>query len=131
MPEIGFAQDTLEYVKLFMRMGVTDSWLYRMLIGRMYYAAHHLGRRLLMEAGLQPDEWRGNVHQRVREELRVHYVVTQQMTPEALEALNRLLHFRRRADYELGEPVRLRDVNHAAALMDTFVVQCYRILEVS
>lgn len=130
MPEIEFARDTLEYVKLFMRMGVTDSWLYRMLIGRMYYAAHHLGRRLLIEIGLQPNQWRDNVHQRVIEELNANYAFGGKMGRESVSALGRLRGMRRTADYDLTIPVRRRDVNHALSLLTQITTEFERVVEV-
>jgi hypothetical protein len=53
MQEVEFAREALVFVQMFLHMGVTNAWLYRMLVGRLYYAAHHLGRRLLIEIGLQ------------------------------------------------------------------------------
>ena len=101
MPEVEFARETLRFAQMFTQMGVTNPWLYRMLLGRLYYAAHHLGRRLLIEVGLQPDQWRANVHQRVLNELRQQYVATGRMTLDVWRALNELRELRQIADYEL------------------------------
>ncbi len=131
MQEVEFARDALRFAQMFLHMGVTNTWLYRMLVGRLYYAAHHLGRRLLIEAGLQPEQWRANVHRRVLNELNQQYVATGQMTLEAWRALNRLLDLRRTADYELAKPIRLRHVNRAVTWFVRFADECYRILEVS
>jgi len=60
VPEIELARETTTFAEAFVHMGVTNPWFYRMLIGRLYYAAHHLGRRLLAEAGLKPENWRGS-----------------------------------------------------------------------
>jgi uncharacterized protein (UPF0332 family) len=78
--EVEFARETLRFSQMFTQMGVTNPWLYRMLLGRLYYAAHHLGRRLLIEVGLRPDQWRASVHQRVLNDLHQHYVATGRMT---------------------------------------------------
>ena len=128
MPEVEFARDTLMFVQLFLRMGVTHTWFYRMLIGRLYYAGHHLGRRLLIELGLQPDQWRANVHQRVLQEIHQHYVVPGRMTRGAHRALYELRDLRVTADYELATRVRLRHVNRAVSLFTLFTNECYQIL---
>jgi len=131
MQEVEFAREALRFAQMFLHMGVTNNWLYRMLVGRLYYAAHHLGRRLLIEIGLQPEQWRANVHRRVLDELNQRYVSTGQMTLEAWKALNRLLDLRRTADYELAKSIRLKHVNRATALFVHFTDECYQILGVS
>ncbi|MBM3237730.1 hypothetical protein FJZ31_15690 [Candidatus Poribacteria bacterium] len=131
MQEVEFAREALMFAQAFLHMGVTNTWLYRMLVGRLYYAAHHLGRRLLIEIGLQPEQWRASVHQRVLNELHQQYVVTGRMTPEAWTALDDLRKMRRIADYELTTRVRLRHVSHALALFTSFANECYQILGVS
>jgi uncharacterized protein (UPF0332 family) len=131
MPEVEFARETLRFAQMFTHMGVTNTWLYRMLLGRLYYAAHHLGRRLLIEVGLQPDQWRANVHQHVLNELRQQYVVTGRMTLDAWRALNELREQRQIADYELATRVRLRHVNQAVSLFTQVADECYQILGVS
>ena len=131
MQEVDFARETLRFAQMFLHMGVTNVWLYRMLLGRLYYAAHHLGRRLLTEVGLQPDQWRANVHQQVLNELRQQYVATGRMTVDVWTALDQLRSLRRIADYELATPVRLRDVNRSVSLFTRFTEECYHILGVS
>jgi len=131
MQEVEFAREALVFAKIFLHMGVTNTWLYRMLLGRLYYAAHHLGRRLLIEIGLQPEEWRANVHQRILNELRQQYVTTGRMALEAWTALDKLRNLRQTADYELATPVRLKHVNRAISLFTRFAEECYQILGVS
>jgi uncharacterized protein (UPF0332 family) len=131
MQEAEFAREALRFAQMFLHMGVTNTWLYRMLVGRLYYAAHHLGRRLLIEISMQPEQWRVNVHQRVLNELDQHYITTGRMTLGAWIALDRQRDLRRQADYELGKPIRLRNVNRAIALFARFADECYRILGVS
>ena len=131
MQEVDFARETLRFAQMFLHMGVTNTWLYRMLLGRLYYAAHHLGRRLLIEIGLQPEQWRANVHQRVLNELDQHYLATGRMTLEAWVALDKLRGLRQKADYELATPVRLRHLNQAILLFTQFAEECYQILGVS
>ena len=98
MQEVEFAREALRFAQMFLHMGVTNTWLYRMLVGRLYYAAHHLGRRLLIEIGLQPEQWRANVHQRVLTELNQQYVATGRITLGAWTALDQLRSLRRIAD---------------------------------
>ncbi len=131
MPEVEFARETLAFVQFFLRMGVTNVWIYRMLIGRLYYAGHHLGRRLLMEAGMSPDQWRANVHRQVLQELQRHFVLTGRMSQEALDALSELRQLRRTADYDLVRLIRLRNVRHALALFVRFSDEAFQILGVS
>lgn len=131
MEEVDFARDTIAFVQMFLQMGITNPWFYRAFIGRLYYAAHHLGRRLLAEAGLQPADWRVNVHQRVTQELNQHYVVSGRMSRQAWLALGELCGLRLAADYELQRSIRLRHVNHALALFTRFAQECYHNLEVS
>ncbi len=131
MQEVEFARETLRFAQMFLHMGVTNTWLYRMLLGRLYYAAHHLGRRLLIEVGLQPDQWRANVHQQVLSELHQQYVATGRLTLDAWRALDGLRDLRLRADYELTRPIHLRQVNHAMALFTRFTNECYQILGVN
>jgi uncharacterized protein (UPF0332 family) len=128
------------FAQMFLHIGITNIWLYRMLVGsakrnpenreRLYYAAHHLARRLLIEIGLQPEQWRINAHQRVLNELDQHYIATGRMTLEAWTALDKLLNLRRTADYELATPVRLKHVNRAVSLFTQFAEECYQILGV-
>lgn len=131
MPEIEFARQTLTFVQFFLLMGVTNEWFHRLLINRLYYAGHHFGRRLLLEAGLQPDQWRQNVHRRVLEELERNYVATERMSRDALDALSELRILRGASDYDLSRQIRLRDVRRAFALLNQFADECFRILEVS
>jgi uncharacterized protein (UPF0332 family) len=80
---------------------------------------------------MQPEQWRANVHQRILNELRQQYVATGRMTLDALVALDKLRSLRRKADYELATPVRLRNVNWAISLFTQFADECCQILGVS
>jgi hypothetical protein len=122
MQEVEFASETLKFAHL--TPGPSPQACGE---GR----THHLGRRLLIEIGMQPEQWRANVHQRVLNELDQHYVATGRMTIDAWRALNKLLGLRRRADYELASTVRLRHLNHTVALFTRFADECYQILGVS
>ncbi len=131
MPEVEFARQTLTFVQFLLLMGVTHEWFHRALVNRLYYAGHHLGRRLLIETGLQPEQWRQNVHRRVLEELERNYVAKGRMSRDALDALNELRNLRRTADYDMVRHIRLRDLNRAVRLFETFASECFRILGVS
>jgi uncharacterized protein (UPF0332 family) len=129
--EAELVRETMALVRALLLIGVGHPLLYRMLIGRMYYAAHHLGRRLLIEIGVLPDEWRQNVHRRVLEELERHYVSTGRMSREALDALSELRTLRIAVDYELSWRPRLSHVHRALELLELFANEGFRILWVS
>jgi len=90
MPELAYAEETLTVVQSTLGIGLRTRWIYRTIISRLYYAAHHLGRLLLRNAGLAPHRWRGNVHNRVINELDARYVSIGIMSRRALNALNQL-----------------------------------------
>ena len=113
-----------------------------LILSRLYYAAHHLGRLLLRNAGLTPEQWRGDVHRRVLRELEQHYIMPGILSANALDALDRLRRYRIRADYELAFRIRFRVLTEAlnlftmfASLTDDFVLryfdECCRILGVT
>lgn len=131
MPEVDNARETIRFIRLLLDLGVTNEWFLRMMIGRMYYAAHHLGRRLLLQEGLQPGQWRASVHQRVLDELWARYVATGRLSKNGWNILNWLRDIRRTADYELSDPIRLRDVRRAARSLEALASECYRLLGVS
>jgi len=131
MPEVEYAKQTQRFVQLLLDLGVTNPWFYRMMIGRLYYAAHHLARRLLVEAGLQPDQWRGAVHRQTIDGLQTHYVTTGRLTTSALDGLDELRDLRNRVDHRLDCAVRLRNVNCALTLFHRFARETWAILGVS
>lgn len=130
MPELELAQQTLLFVQALLDMEVGHPWFYRMMVGRLYYAAHHLGRLLLQREGLQPNQWRVNVHQQVIEELRQRFVATRRMNDEAFRALVELRRLRGIADYDLSIRIRRRAVTHALELYNAFLLECQQILGV-
>ena len=105
--------------------------IYRIILSRLYYAAHHVGRALLKNVGIAPEQWRGNVHSRVINELERRFVDTGNMNPNALEALELLRRLRVRADYILNIRIRERNINHALNLFETYFNECCTILGVS
>ncbi len=131
MMEVELVRETMALVRALLLIGVVHPLLYRMLIGRMYYSAHHLGRRLLIEIGISPNEWRQNVHRRVLEELERHYVSTGRMSQEALDALSELRTLRIAADYDLSWRPRLSHVHRAIGLSEQFANEGFRLLGVS
>jgi uncharacterized protein (UPF0332 family) len=130
MPELEFARQTLLFVQALLDIEVGHPWFYRMMVGRLYYAAHHLGRLLLQREGLQPNQWRVNVHRQVIEELRQRFVAHGRMSDEAFRALAELQRLRRIADYDLSMRIRRRMVTRALELYNTFLLECQQILGV-
>jgi len=102
-----------------------------MMLPRLYYAAHHLGRLLLRNIGIDAQQWRGEVHNRVIRELRQHYVATGAMNVSALDALERLRRYRVRADYKMASRIRERHVTEALNLFTVHLDECSRILGVT
>jgi uncharacterized protein (UPF0332 family) len=130
MPELELARQTLLFVQALLDMEVGHPWFYRMMVGRLYYAAHHLGRLLLQREGLQLNQWRVNVHRRVIEELQQRFVASGRMSGETFRALVELRRLRRIADYDLSIRIRRRTVTHALELYNTFLLECQQILGV-
>lgn len=130
MIELDFAIETLANARAFLQLGMRSQWMYRILLARLYYAAHHLGRLLLRNEGLTPERWRGNVHRRVRRELQHRFVNTGRMNIQILNILERLQQRRIRADYELHFVIRDRYVDEAVELFANYLNACQRILGV-
>ncbi|MFQ6043425.1 MAG: hypothetical protein ACE5PV_21435, partial [Candidatus Poribacteria bacterium] len=84
MSEIDFARETSSIVQSLLQIGLRTQWMYRMMLSRLYYAAHHLGRLLLRNIGIDAHQWRSGVHHRVMHELRRHYVASGAMNSNAL-----------------------------------------------
>jgi len=105
--------------------------VYRIILSRLYYAAHHVGRALLRNVGLTPEQWRDNVHNHVIDELERRFVDTGNMNPNALEALVLLRRLRVRADYILSIRIRERNINRALNLFEIYFNECCSILGVS
>jgi len=129
--EINFAREMLATVRAFLLLGMRTQPIYRIILSRLYYAAHHVGKALLKSVGLTPEQWRGNVHGRVINELECRFVDTGDMNPNALEALELLRRLRVRADYILNIRIRERNINQALNLFETYFNECCTILGVS
>jgi len=130
MPELAFATEALNAARAFLQLDLHTQWSYRTTLSRLYYAAHHLGRLLLRNAGLTPHLWRRDVHDRVINELQRHYVSTGMMSGRALHALRRLRGYRIQADYELTMVIHPTQITAAMNRFDIFSNECYRILGV-
>ena len=98
MVEINFAREILAMAQAFILLGIRIQPIYRVILSRLYYAAHHIGRALLRNAGLAPEHWRVDVQRRVLNELEHRFVNTGTMSRNALEALENLQRMRVRAD---------------------------------
>jgi len=102
-----------------------------MMLSRLYYAAHHLGRLLLRNVGIDANQWRGEVHRRVINELGQHYVASGTMNNNALDALEQLRRYRVRADYNMATRIRERHVRSALNFFTAYLDECGRILGVT
>jgi uncharacterized protein (UPF0332 family) len=111
--EIDFAKEILAMVQAFILLGIRTQPIYRVILSRLYYAAHHVGRALLRNVGLAPEHWRVDVHQRVLNELEHRFVNTGAMSRNALEDLENLQRMRVRADYDLNAHIRQRNITRA------------------
>ena len=126
MIEINFAREILAIVQAFLLLGMRIQPIYRIILSRLYYAAHHVGRALLRHAGLTPEQWRVNVHRRVLDELERRFVNTGVMRLDAFENLEQLRRRRVRADYNLNVQIRDIDVAEAISLFTTYFDECCR-----
>jgi uncharacterized protein (UPF0332 family) len=125
--EIDFARDVLAMVQAFLTLGLESEQVRRVILARLYYAAHHVGRLLLRNAGLDPDQWRQDVHQQVLDELEHHFVDAHLMSRAVWRALRQLRFYRIQADYELTAPIRIRHVRQALDLFLTYFKACERL----
>jgi len=129
--EINFAREILAIVQAFLLLGMRTQPIYRIILSRLYYAAHHVGRLMLRNVGLTPEQWRLNIHQRVLDELEGCYVNTGIMRRNAFRALGRLRRLRTQADYELNIHIRNQDISYALNLFTIYFNECCRILGVT
>jgi len=126
--EINFAKEILAVVRAFLLLGMRTQLIYRIILSRLYYAAHHVGRLLLRNVGLAPEQWRVNVHHRVLNELKSRFVDMGTMRRNAWEALRILRRLRSQADYELDTHIRNGDITQAVNFFETYLDECCRIL---
>ncbi|HIE27983.1 TPA: hypothetical protein EYP66_11920 [Candidatus Poribacteria bacterium] len=131
MIELDFSIETLANARAFLQLEMRSQWIYRLLLARLYYAAHHLPRLLLRSVGLAPEQWRRDVHHRVWSELRQHYVNIGRMNIRTLNILERLRRRRIRADYELHFVIRDEYMDEAVVLFADYLNACQQILGVT
>ncbi len=130
MIEIDYAREILAMAQAFLQLGMRTQPIYRIILSRLYYAAHHVGRLLLRNAGLTPNQWRGDVHRRVLDELEQRFVDTGVLSRNALDALRQLRRLRVLADYDLNTQILDRNTTQALNLFTTYFDECCRILGV-
>ena len=130
MNEMYFARETSSVVQALLQIGLRTQWMYRMMLSRLYYAAHHLGRLLLRNIGIDAHRWRSGVHRRVIRELGQHYVASGAMNTDTLDALEQLRIYRVWADYNMARRIRERHVTSALNLFTAYFDECSRILGV-
>ncbi|MBM3237467.1 hypothetical protein FJZ31_14350 [Candidatus Poribacteria bacterium] len=130
MIELDFAIETLANARAFLQLEMRSQWIYRILLARLYYAAHHLGRLLLRNVELTPEQWHRDIHHRVWRELRQHDVNIGRMDIRTLNILERLRRRRIRADYELHFIIRDEYMDEAAILLADYLNACQQILGV-
>ncbi len=131
MIEIDFAREILAVVRAFLLLGMRTQTIHRIILSRLYYAAHHVGRLMLRNVGFAPEQWRVNVHKRVLDELEERYVNTGIMSRNALDALRQLRGLRAIADYELDIRIRYKNITDALNLFEMYLDECRRILGVN
>ena len=131
MNEIDFARETSSIIQGLLQIGLRTQWMYRMMLSRLYYSAHHLGRLLLRNVGIDANRWRSEVHRRVIDELGQHYVASGVMNNNALDALERLRKYRVRADYDTAFRMRERHIRSALNFFTGYLEECSRILGVT
>ncbi len=102
----------------------------RTIISRIYYSAHHLSRYLLRRARLRPEAWRRNVHQRVIDEMRRQFVMTNMMNAQIAPFLEIMRRHRVNADYQLHISISEYDVEDMFDMFDAYLNECRRLPEV-
>lgn len=130
MVEINFAREISTTVEAFLILGMRTQTIYRVILSRLYYAAHHVGRLLLRNVGIAPEQWRGDVHRRVINELERRLVNTGVMSRNAWEALCRLRISRIRADYEIAMEITDYDIAQALNLFTIYFENSQQVLGV-
>ena len=130
MDELNFAEETADRMKDLYGLAGNHEVIRRTIISRIYYSAHHLSRYLLMRLGLRPETWRMNIHQRVIDEIRRQFVVTNLMNPQIFLFLRDMRRYRVNADYELHTTISESDVENMFDRFDAYLNECKQVLEV-
>ncbi len=130
MDELGFAEETTNRMKDLYGLAGNHEVICRTILSRIYYSAHHLSRYILRRVGLRPDTWRRNVHQRVIDEMRRQFVVTNMMNVEVAAFLKDMRRNRVNADYQLRTTISESDVEGMFEIFDVYLNECKQLLEV-
>jgi len=130
MNELDFVEATIARMKDLYGLAGNHEVIRRTAISRLYYSAHHLSRYLLSRVGLHPETWRRNIHQRVIDEIRRQFVVTNLMNPQIFLFLRDMRRYRVNADYQLSTPISEDDVDNMFEMFDGYLNECRRLLEV-
>ena len=79
---------------------------------------------------MRPETWQVNSHQRVIAEIEGRFVVTNLMDAEIFQFLENMRRNRVNADYQLRSTIRRSDVEDMLQMIDTYLNECKRLLEV-
>ena len=130
MDELDFVGETVARMKDLYGLAGHHEVIRRTIISRIYYSAHHLSRYLLMRLGLRPETWRMNIHQRVSDEIRRQFVVTNLMDRDIFSFLEFMRRSRVRADYQLHLTISEENVENMFERFDAYLNECRQVLEV-
>ncbi len=130
MDELDFAEETVSRMRDLYGLAGNQEVIRRTIISRIYYSAHHLSRYLLRRAGLRPDTWQRNVHQRVIDEIRRQFVATRMTSAQMIPLLRDMRRYRVNADYQLRTTVGFGDVEYMFETFNVYLNECRRLLEV-
>ncbi len=130
MDELNFVAETVGRMRDLYGLAGNHEVIRRTIISRIYYSAHHLSRYLLTRVGLRPETWRRNIHQRVIDEIRRQFVVTNLINPQIFLFLRDMRRYRVNADYQLSTPISEDDVDNMFEMFDGYLNECRRLLEV-
>ncbi len=128
MDELNFVQETAARMKELYGLAGNHEVIRRTIISRIYYSAHHLSRYLLMRLGLRPETWRMNIHQRVIDEIRRQFVMTNLMNPQIATFLEDMRRYRVRSDYQLHLTISEGNVENMFEWFDAYLNECRQVL---
>lgn len=127
--EVHFAWAVWRLMEAILEFGTPSEPMRRMMVARLYYAAYHLALLLLRNAGWTPPTGRG-AHRDVLIQLRQRYVNAGRMNANTVDALQRLMRLRVRADYRIDLRVHEGHVLQAMRLFRMFFDESRQILGV-
>lgn len=127
MNEFDFADRSIEIAREIRKMAIDKDVGNRIIVSRLYYAAHHAARYLLKLRGHAPDSWIIGVHRRVIAEIDSEFVTTGLMTRRMLSHLTIMKYKRIKADYNLAIRLQEQEVDKVFQLCDQFIQECKRL----